>query len=70
MDGTLERLTLRRSNRGRCPGCGRPVPVDEEFVKINGRAYHLACAPEKVEERAYRQLYDRRRDRVRLRESS
>jgi hypothetical protein len=70
MDSTLERLTLRRSSRGRCPSCGRPVPMDEEFVKVKGRAYHVSCVPEKVEERAYRQLYNRRRDRVRLRESS
>ncbi len=67
MDGTLDRLTLRRSTVGRCPSCGKPVLVEDDFATVNGRAYHAACLPEKVEERAYRQLYDRRHDRVRLR---
>jgi hypothetical protein len=69
MDGTLERLTLRRSSVGRCPSCGRPVLFDEEFATANGRPFHVDCVPEKVEERAYRQLYDGRSDRVRLRET-
>jgi hypothetical protein len=52
---------------GRCPSCGKAVLVEDDFATVNGRAYHVSCLPEKVEERAYRQLYDRRRDRVRLR---
>jgi hypothetical protein len=67
MDGTLDRLTLRRSTVGRCPSCGNAVLVEEDFATVNGRAYHAACLPERVEERAYRQLYDRSRGRVRLR---
>lgn len=62
-----DRLSRRRRTVDRCPSCGRPVLVDDDFATEQGRLYHVACLPEKVEERTYRQLYQRRSGQVRSR---
>jgi hypothetical protein len=62
-----DRLSRRRRTVDRCPSCGRPVLVDDDFATEEGRVYHVACLPEKVEERTYRQLYQRPSRRPRIR---
>ena len=67
MGEAIDRLGRRRDIVDRCPGCGHSVMVDDDFAGADGRIYHARCLPERVEERAYRRLYDERTRGVRLR---